>query len=244
MRSGRAYIGTSGWHYQHWKGTFYPETIKNTEQLEYYQRSFTTVEVNNSFYRLPDKNTFKNWKEAVPGDFIFAVKASRFITHMKKLKDPVESTAAFFSHIHVLKEKLGPVLFQLPPSWKINTERFGDFLARLPNGYRYVFEFRNASWYDEQIYELMRTYNCAFCIYELAHHRSPELITADFIYIRLHGPGDKYQGSYSRAALKKLASKIRDWKSAGFDVYVYFDNDQRGYAAFNAMDLKKYCTQP
>jgi uncharacterized protein YecE (DUF72 family) len=237
MKKGKIYIGTSGWHYKHWKGTFYPADIKQADQFSYYTRYFNTVEINNSFYMLPAAQTFKGWKEAAPARFLFSVKASRFITHMKKLKTDARSIRSFFTRAAKLENKLGPILFQLPPKWKINKERLADFLARLPKGNQYTFEFRDHSWYNDEIYGLLKKYNCAFCIYELEHHLSPLEVTADFVYIRLHGPGNKYQGSYTDAALKKWAKYCRQWQKEGKDVYVYFDNDQQGYAAFNAQRL-------
>jgi uncharacterized protein YecE (DUF72 family) len=230
------HIGTSGWHYKHWIGTYYPADAKDAEQLGYYLKDFATVELNNSFYRLPGKKTFEIWKKAVPAGFVFAVKASRFITHNKKLKDPETTLPRFFEQVKGLGKKLGPVLFQLPPSWKLNEERLAGFLAALPKKIRYVFEFRNHTWYTDEVYALLRKYNCAFCIYELEHHQSPVVETADFIYVRLHGPGDKYQGSYSKSALKQRAKQCKEWARTK-DVFVYFDNDQKGYAAFNALQL-------
>lgn len=239
MRRGKIFIGTSGWSYKHWKGTFYPEGLPDSQHLDYYLKFFDTVELNNSFYRLPKGETFANWRKAVPPKFIFAVKASRFITHMKKLKEPQESTAEFFKNIKGLKQKAGPVLFQLPPAWKINTERLEAFLVHLPSEYRYTFEFRNHSWYTDEVYALLGKYKCAFCIYELDHHLSPVILTTDFAYIRLHGPEGKYQGSYSNRELKKWAERCIGWSKEGKDVFVYFDNDQLGYAAFNAIGLKE-----
>lgn len=239
MRKATIHIGTSGWHYKHWKGNFYPVGLKEDDQFSYYQQHFSTVEINNSFYMLPAAKTFTAWRKAAPSGFLFSVKASRYITHMKKLKSDARSLRSFFSRASRLEEKLGPVLFQLPPGWKVNTERFAGFLARLPEGNRYTFEFRNSSWYHEDIYELLRQYNCAFCIYELEHHLSPREVTADFVYVRLHGPGNKYQGSYTDAALKKWAKQCLQWQQENKDVYVYFDNDQAGYAAFNAQRLRE-----
>lgn len=233
----RIHIGTSGWHYDHWTGRFYPEELKASEHFAYYQRFFKTVELNSPFYHLPSKETFANWRKATAKDFLFIVKASRYITHNKKLKDPKESLKLLFSHASALKEKLGPFLFQLPSSWKVNHERFEEFLKALSKKYRYVFEFRNPTWYDEDIYALLRKYNCAFCIYELAHHLSPVEVTADFVYVRLHGPGGKYQGNYSEKALREWAEQCREWKKVKKEVFVYFDNDQRAYAAFNALRL-------
>jgi uncharacterized protein YecE (DUF72 family) len=236
---GRIRIGTSGWHYKHWLGTFYPEGTKQNEQFGCYQQYFDTVEINNSFYRLPSPETFRKWKHSVSADFIFAVKASRFITHMKKLKDPAESVARFMEHVAALDRRLGVILFQLPPGWTLNVARLREFLQVLPAQYRYAFEFRNPSWYDEEVVALLTKYNCAFCIYQLAGHLSPLEVSADFIYVRLHGPDDqKYQGSYGDADLKKWARRCNAWARQGKDVFVYFDNDQAGYAAFNAKRLK------
>ncbi|HEY9007350.1 DUF72 domain-containing protein [Ohtaekwangia sp.] len=238
MKKGHVYIGTSGWNYKHWIGTFYPADIRADQQLAYFQKTFRTVELNNSFYHLPDAETFKKWKDASPKDFIFAVKGSRYITHMKKLKEPGEALHNFLENSSALGRKRGPVLFQLPPGWKLNFERLQEFLKQLPRTNRYTFEFRNTSWYTEEVYTLLQEYNCAFCIYELEGHLTPLKITADFIYIRLHGPGGKYQGSYTKATLKRWAKRMSDWAAAGKDVYIYFDNDQAGYAAFNAKQLQ------
>jgi uncharacterized protein YecE (DUF72 family) len=239
LKKSNLYIGTSGWNYKHWIGVFYPETEKQSTQLQYYQQFFNTVELNNSFYHLPDAATFKHWKESSPKDFLFSVKASRYITHMKKLKDAKEPLHTFLSNARGLGRKLGPVLFQLPPHWQLNLDRLHEFLKLLPKKRRFVFEFRNASWYNDGVYDALRKYNCAFCIYELAGHQSPAEVTADFIYIRLHGPGDKYQGNYSDAALKKWARQMINWQQESRDVYTYFDNDQAGYAVLNAKKLKK-----
>jgi len=236
-KSGKIYVGTSGWHYKHWIGTFYPEGTKDSEQLAYFIQKFKTVELNNSFYRLPTAETFENWRKATPADFIFSVKGSRYISHLKKLILDKQAIDEFLDHADHLAEKLGPILFQLPPGWEINIERLSIFLAYLPRKYRFVFEFRNSSWYNEQIYGLLKNHHCAFCIYELGGHRSPEIVTADFVYVRLHGPSNKYQGSYTKEVLTEWAKKCKDWQRDGKDVYVYFDNDQAGYAAFNAQTL-------
>ncbi len=238
MAKAKIYIGTSGWHYKHWKGTFYPSDTSDSEQLDYYFKYFDTVEINNSFYMLPAAKTFDNWRKMSPKKFIFSVKASRYITHMKKLNADKTSINKFFRHAGALKEKMGPVLFQLPPHWKINAERLKSFLSMLPKDHRYTFEFRNETWYDESVYETLRQFNAAFCIYELQHHLTPIQVTADFIYIRLHGPGNKYQGSYTDQQLKKWAEKCKAWQKENKDVYIYFDNDQQGFAAFNAQRLK------
>lgn len=158
---------------------------------------------------------------------------------MKKFKDPKESSQRFFDNVKFLKEKLGPILFQLPPGWTLNLERFENFLKELSGKHRYVFEFRNNTWYTEDVLGLLRKYNCAFCIYELAGHLSPIEVTADFVYIRLHGPGEKYQGSYTQTQLRFWAERCIEWQRGGLNVFAYFDNDQNGYAAFNALTLKE-----
>jgi uncharacterized protein YecE (DUF72 family) len=239
VKKGKAYIGTSGWSYKHWAGTFYPAGIKPAAQLEYYVRNFSTVELNNSFYRWPDKEQFERWRESTPDDFVFAVKASRFVTHMKKLKDPEEPVKRLLDHAVGLRKKLGPMLFQMPPGWKLNYDRLSYFLSLLPKEFRFAFEFRNTTWYDDAVVKQLADHGCAFCMYELGGHTSPVHITAGFIYVRLHGPGGKYAGSYSNDALRTWAGRIAGWRDSGLDVYVYFDNDQAGYAAFNALRLKE-----
>jgi uncharacterized protein YecE (DUF72 family) len=233
------HIGTSGWHYKHWKGSFYPYNIKDAEQFDQYAQHFHTVEINNSFYKLPTAQTFTAWRKAAPRGFVFAVKASRYLTHMVKLKASKDSLHMLFTRVVKLEEKLGPILFQLPPQWKVNAERLSQFLQALPAGYRYTFEFRNHTWYTEEVLDLLRQHNAAFCIYHLEGHLSPLAVTADFVYVRLHGPGNKYQGNYHAATLKKWAKYCRQWKQAKKEVYVYFDNDQAGYAAFNAQRLRQ-----
>jgi uncharacterized protein YecE (DUF72 family) len=234
-------IGCSGWSYKHWRGAFYPTELPASKQLDFYKNVFDTVEINSSFYKLPARTVFNSWKSMVPSDFLFAVKGSRFITHMKKLSDPELSFKKFFDHISALEEKLGPVLFQLPPRWRVNALRFEGFLNTIPQGLRVAFEFRDTTWYDNTIYDLLNRYNCAFCIYELAGHQSPKVVTGDFVYLRLHGPGGKYEGSYSNEALDEWAKEIEGWLRDDFDVFVYFDNDQHAYATGDAYRLKRYC---
>lgn len=245
MAARKIYIGTSGWLYKHWNGRFYPEKSNAKQQWEHYSKHFDTIEINNSFYKLPPPSVFEGWYENSPKKMLFAVKANRFITHMRKLTQPEEPITRLFGSITALKEKLGPILFQLPPKWKVNVTRFKEFLEALPTGYKYAFEFRNDTWYHEEIYQLLQQHNCAFCIYELAGHVSPMKVTADFVYVRLHGPTEfKYQGSYSNAVLKKWAKQSLSWRKEKKDVYVYFDNDQEAYAAFDALALKKLVAKP
>lgn len=234
----KIHIGTSGWSYKHWRGTFYPQEIKIKDHFNYYTRHFTTVEINNTFYGLPSPETFLKWNNVVNDDFLFVIKANRYITHIKKLSNASESMTLFMERIKLLGKKLGPVLFQLPPTLKPNLKIFEIFLQELPENHRYVFEFRNKDWHTEELYSLLKKYNCALCIYELAGYMSPVKITANFVYLRLHGPDNKYQGNYSDEILKEWAAQCIKWSETK-EVFVYFDNDEKGYAAFNALKLKE-----
>ena len=238
----RIHIGTSGWHYSHWQGVFYPEEMAKKEFLKYYADHFQTVEINNSFYQLPKKETLTSWRNSVPSGFIFTVKASRYITHMKKLKDPSEPLHTLLETVEVLGDKLGPILFQLPPRWQFNPQRFDNFLDSLPANHRYAFEFRDPRWFNTSAYEMMSKHRAAFCIYELAGLLSPKEVTADFIYIRLHGPGKAYQGEYDTDALAGWAGAFYTWAKQGKEIFCYFDNDEAGYAAQDALRLQKMCS--
>jgi uncharacterized protein YecE (DUF72 family) len=233
------HIGTSGWHYEHWKGPFYPANLSHTEMLAFYTRYFQTVEINSSFYHLPGMETFEHWGRVAPEGFIFSVKASRYLTHMKKLKDARPGLGNFLMCTRGLGPKLGPVLFQLPPRWKCNVERLRNFLPELPDDIRCTFEFRDESWFDDEVYEALEQAGAAFCIYDLAGRQSPRVLTANFVYLRLHGPGDAYQGKYEGKVLQDWADVFKNWALQGKEVFCYFDNDQNGYAALNALELKE-----
>jgi len=233
------HIGTSGWHYGHWRGSFYPDDLSADRFLSYYAGRFPTVEINNSFYQLPSESTLGKWRDAVPRGFVFAVKGSRFITHLKKLKDPARSLAPFLERVAVLWEKLGPILVQLPPRWGFNPARLAEFLAALPGAYRYTLELRDRSWINDEALGLLARQGAAFCIYELAGYLSPLEVTADFVYIRLHGPGGPYQGQYADETLAGWARAIVAWSRKGREVFCYFDNDEAGYAAKDAGRLQK-----
>ncbi len=237
MASGRIHVGTSGWHYEHWVGPFYPEGMPSAEFLTYYARHFRSVELNSTFYHLPKPATLAGWYERTPADFVFTCKASRYITHMKKLKDPEASIVRFFDVIAVLRSKLGAVVFQLPPRWRVDVPRLRTFLAALPNGYRYAFEFRDESWFGDETYDALARHNAAFCIYDLARRLSPLQVTANFVYVRLHGPDGPYCGQYDRRTLRGWARRCRAWATQGRDVFFYFDNDEAGYAASDALSL-------
>ena len=233
-------IGTSGYHYKHWRGPFYPTKISAKEMLSFYAEYFDTVELNNSFYRLPKESAIDEWQISTPVNFVFAVKASRYLTHNKKLKDPEAALHNFLPRMARLGSKIGPILLQLPPRWPVNYDRLEAFLELLPRSFRYVFEFRDATWITPDIDDLLRRFGAAFCIYELAGYRSPLTVTADFAYVRLHGPGPgKYQNSYDDSCLRRWARRVESWAKTLAAVYIYFDNDQSGFAAQNALTLKE-----
>lgn len=237
-QSTSVFVGTSGWNYDHWRGPFYPDELTQKKWLAYYCEKFHTVEINNSFYQLPSKSTLKTWRETVPASFIFSVKASRYITHMKKLKDPSDALNRFYRGIETLGDKLGPILFQLPPGWHVNTERLEAFLDILSPDYRHTFEFRDVSWFCDDVYELLEKHSAAFCMYHLEGRESPRKATTDFVYIRLHGPEGAYEGSYDGRTLAGWSRMFTRWRKGRRDVYCYFDNDQDGYAALDAEKLQ------
>lgn len=235
---GRIWTGTSGWHYKHWIGKFYPPRLPASGMLDYYARQFDTVELNNTFYKLPTAPALTTWRESTPAGFHFAVKGSRFLTHMKKLRNAEVGLKRFLDAVEILGPKLGPILFQLPPNWEADPGRLDEFLRLLPRGRRCAFEFRNATWNTPAICDLLARHHAGYCIYDLAGYQSPIEVTADFTYIRLHGPGGKYQGSYSDAALQEWARRIQEWSRNLSAVYVYFDNDDSGFAPHDALRLK------
>lgn len=231
-------IGTSGWSYSHWEEVFYPKKLPSGKWLSFYSRHFSTVEINNSFYRLPRKETFENWKMQVPQNFIFAVKASRFITHIKKLNEVEEPFNHLWENSKDLGKKLGPILFQFPPNWKKNKERLKAFLGMLP-GHYYAFEFRNESWFSAEIFGLLRDKNAALCITSSPSFPSSREITAPYTFIRMHGGKELYGSNYSERELKEWVKFILALKENKITVYVYFNNDAYGYAVKNALRLKE-----
>ncbi len=236
----KVYIGTSGWAYNHWIDVFYPEDLKQKDWLDFYTKHFSTVELNTSFYHLPKPKTFSNWRAQTSKDFIFAVKTSRFITHVKKIRNCKEPWKRFIDSAKNLKENLGPILFQLPPFLKANPKVLEDFLKILPKKkYLYVLEPRHKSWFADDIYKILKKYNVALCIADSPQWPTEEVITSDFIYIRFHGGQILYGSEYSLNELKVWARKIKKWLKQKLDVYVYFNNDAGGYAVKNAKQLIK-----
>lgn len=231
------WIGTSGWNYPHWKTIFYPENIPRTKWLEYYSERFDTVELNATFYRLPKEQTFKNWHKRTPQGFIYSVKISKFITHTKRLKECEDALLRFYSAIKHLKEKLGPILIQLPPGLKYEKPLFESFCSLLKSSYKHTLEVRNKTWLCDEAFEIMKRHNISFCISDTAgRYPYHEEITADFIYIRLHGSKKLYTSEYTEKEITEWASKIKDWD---MNTYVYFDNDFNAYAVKNAIQLKE-----
>ncbi len=230
-------IGTSGWVYNHWRGVFYPEELRQRDWFQYYAREFDTVEINNSFYRLPSDLAFDAWREQAPPRFLYAVKASRFLTHMKKLLDPEEPLKTFFERASHLGPTLGPVLYQLPPHWHVNLARFEHFLAALPKGYTHVVEFRDQSWVVEPVFQLMEQRHVAHCLHDMRPLNIPIRITAPPIYIRFHGDAE-HAGSYPKNTLETWAARISEWHRSDLPVFAYFNNDPHGYAVENALSLK------
>lgn len=239
MMSGEIHIGTSGWHYAHWVGPFYPEGTSAKDMLAFYAAHFSTVEINNSFYRLPSLAATRSWAAQTPKDFVFACKASRYTTHVKRLKDAPRCFEKFFPRLKPLGRKLGPILFQTPPHFVPDVERLKSFIKALPKRRLYAFEFRDPRWFTKEVREALTRANCAFCIFDIAGQQSPPWLTADFAYLRLHGPGEKYQGSYSDTSLRHWAKLIRGLRRKGADVFCYFDNDEAGYAARDALRLRR-----
>ncbi|HIE33949.1 MAG TPA: DUF72 domain-containing protein [Candidatus Altiarchaeales archaeon] len=238
----RNFIGTSGWCYNHWVGRFYPENLYSYRWLEYYMKKFDTVELNASFYRLPREKTFENWRKRTPENFLFSVKMNRFVTHVKRLLESKNELKNFFSRVSKLEEKCGPILIQLPPSLEFEMSRTEKFLRELEKNYRnykFTIECRNETWFNKGVYDLFKEYSIALCISDTPNYPYVEKITADFVYVRLHGHEVLYASNYSEEQLQDWASKIRKWNNKDLDVYVYFDNDADAYAVFNALRLKE-----
>jgi uncharacterized protein YecE (DUF72 family) len=235
----RVLIGTSGWHYDSWRGPFYPAGLPIKSQLQYYASQFQTAELNGVFYRTPTPEAVSSWKKQTGKDFVFTWKASKFITHWKRLSsNSVNSLELMEDRLSLLGHKVGSVLFQLPPNFQADAERLSGFLRMLSSKRRYSFEFRHPSWYTPQIMRLLSKANISLCISD--HHDAPApwKPTADFVYIRGHGPGGRYRGHYSQNVLATWAKRIRAWKARGYDVFVFFDNDQKSAAPIDALKLK------
>lgn len=233
-----AYVGTAGWSYDHWRGPFYPKDVKSGQRLAYYAARLSSVEINGSFYRTPAAEAIESWLRAVGPEFVFALKANRYLTHMKRLGEPEQTLPPFLETLERFGHKLGPVLFQTPPALAPDHGLLAAFLERLPRGRRWAFEFRHPGWFREDVYQLLADHDAALVAYELDGFVSPSRTTASFAYLRQHGPGGSYEGSYGESALQAMAGEVRQHLAAGRQAYVYFDNDTAGYAALNAARLR------
>jgi uncharacterized protein YecE (DUF72 family) len=237
----RAWIGTSGYRYDDWRGPLYPRTLPQEAWLGHYARTFRTVELNATFYGLPERKTVRRWREAVPSDFVFAAKMSRYGTHMKRLRDPAGWIDRFFKATEPLGAKLGPVLVQLPPRWHRDVGRLTGLLEAWPEHRRLAVELRDPDWLDANVYDALREHGAALCVHDLMEDH-PRLSTTGWVYLRFHGPDASrpYAGSYSSQALSGAARRIRRHLEAGRDVYAYFNNDGQGHAVRNAADLQRF----
>lgn len=242
-------IGCSGWNYKHWRGPVYPSDVPVRLWFEHYAQSFDTVEVNNTFYKLPEPSTFAAWRDRAPDGFLYAIKASRFLTHLKRLIDPEEPVARMFEHARELGDHFGPILYQLPGSFHCNLDRLDHFLSILPRTLgeiggspkslelKHAIEFRHPSWYVSETYSILEKHGVAMCLHDKAGSAIFEPIVGPFVYVRFHGPGGRYFGRYEIRRLQHWAARLCD-DSKDRDVFAYFNNDPEGMAVFNARELK------
>jgi uncharacterized protein YecE (DUF72 family) len=236
-------LGTSGWMYDGWRGPFYPEDLPKREWLSYYASRFSTVEINSAFYRTPSLEAVRSWRNDTPHDFQFSWKASKFITHWKRLTDKCENSIALMqTRLNVLSPKISVVLFQLPPQFEKDVGRLRSFLRLLPRR-RYAFEFRHRSWYDDAVFDILRARNVALCFSDHADAPAPWQVTARHVYLRAHGPRGNYGGSYPARTLRRWANTIGDWRSQAYKVFVYFDNDQKAAAPADGQRLAALLTR-
>jgi uncharacterized protein YecE (DUF72 family) len=237
-RMARVLVGTSGYQYRHWRGVLYPPGLGTGRWLARYASGFKTLELNTTFYRLATAAAAERWRETTPPGFVFTAKGSRYITHMKKLKDPAQALERFFPPLRPLRPKLAVVLWQLPPRFHVDAlPRLDAFLAALPRGIRYAVEFREPSWYLPETCAVLDAHQAAFCEHDLVP-RSPPRLTGGFRYLRFHGAGAKYGGRYGPGALEPVARDLIRTRRRGMDAYVYFNNDIGGHAVHDALTLR------
>ncbi len=238
MVNGRIRIGCSGWEYRHWRGSFYGAGLPQARWLERYAAEFETVELNATFYRLPEASTFDRWCERAPEGFRYAVKASRYLTHLKRLRNPGEPLERLWSRADRLAEHLGPMLYQLPPRWRRNTRRLEAFLAALPARRQHAVEFRDASWHHPDVYRLLERHGVALCLHDMPDAGAPVEPVGPFVYVRFHGRGT-YGGSYAPQTIGAWARRLAAWAAEGRDAWVYFNNDVGGHAPLDAVRLRE-----
>jgi uncharacterized protein YecE (DUF72 family) len=236
-------VGCSGWNYTSWRGRFYPRELPVAQWLEYYATRFDTVEINNSFYRLPERSTFASWRTRAPRAFLFAVKASRFLTHMKRLLEPEEPLRRLFSSVSGLGRRLGPVLYQLPPTLELDLPRLDRFLRALRRGSsrtrQHVVEFRHPSWYVPETFDLLTRRHVAMCLHDKIGSAIAEPMVGPSVYVRFHGTTGHYHGSYSRRQLERWAHVLAEQVHHGRPVFAYFNNDPEAVATANALTLRE-----
>ena len=235
-------IGCSGWQYRHWRGDFYPADLAQDRWLEFYAQRFDTVELNNSFYRLPSADAFASWQRRAPIGFRFAVKASRYLTHLRKLRDPADPLRLFWSRAARLGDRLGPVLYQLPPRWHRNLDRLQLFLETVPPDRAQAIEFRDTTWYDAAVYELLRDHAITLCLHDMRGSVAPLEQIGPFVYLRFHGSQGGYGGAYADEALRTWAERLVEWSNGGLSCWVYFNNDVGGHAPRDAVRLRTMST--
>jgi uncharacterized protein YecE (DUF72 family) len=248
-------VGCSGWNYKHWRGPVYPPEMPARRWFEHYAAQFDTVEINNTFYRLPDPSTFAAWRERAPQNFVYAIKASRFLTHLKRLRDPDEAVTRLFDHARELGDRFGPILYQLPGNFHRDLARLDAFLSILPRtlgeigaappsrALQHTIEFRHSSWYVDETYAVLNEHAVALCLHDKAGSAITAPIDGPFVYVRFHGPGGRYFGRYDRSRIADWAGRLAEHWRGGRDVYAYFNNDPEGMAVFNARELREELSQ-
>ena len=236
-------VGCSGWNYKHWRERFYPKGLPTSRWFDFYAEHFDTVEINNSFYRLPTPQIFHKWREQATEGFCYAVKANRYITQAKKLLEPEESLDRMMTAVRHLGDRLGPVLYQLPPSLGLNLERLENFLRAVPNDVINVFEFRNSSWYVAETYALLERYGASFCAHDMRGSESDRIAVGPVAYVRFHGGAGKYWGRYSDEMLTNWADWMLGQSIGGRSVWAYFNNDIDAHAIDDAQALKSMIGQ-
>jgi uncharacterized protein YecE (DUF72 family) len=230
-------VGTSGYHYEHWKTIFYPADLPKSRWFSYYAQRFDTVEINNTFYHLPSASAFDVWQKQAPPNFLYALKFNRYGSHWMRLKSARQTIGNFLAVANRLAEFLGPILVQLPPHWNVDAQRLDNFLTEAPRSLRWAVEFRNASWLCDKIFEILERHQAALCIHDMIQSH-PRILTANWTYLRYHG--NHYAGTYSPQKLAVEAKWIRGQLASGKNVFAYFNNDAQGYAVRNAADLNRY----
>jgi len=232
-------VGTSGWSYQHWRDVFYPADLPSSRWLGFYASHFSTVEVNNTFYRLPAPETFAKWARQAPPGFVYALKANQFITHIRRLREPEEPVHRFLERARLLGEHLGPVLYQLPPRFPPDIERLEHFLSVLPADLTHVFEFRDVRWLSDSVFGLLERYGAALCIADMPGQECPVRATSRTVYVRFHGNQVLYGDSYTSEELALWAARLAYFVADGRQIFAYFNNDAGAYAVENAWELAR-----